>query len=79
MMTNGISRIAAIVTTTSVLLAMLMSVVVWGLKLEGELNSVRNDVSELKARVGTGILPRAEERIRHLEQEMDEHKDEDHD
>ena len=60
------------------LLAMLMSVVVWGLKLEGELNDVRNDVMEVKARVGQGILPRAEERIRRLERELELHHERDH-
>ena len=54
------------------LLAMLVSVVAWGLKLEGELNGVRDDVSELKTRVGNGILPRSEERIRELQHDIQE-------
>ena len=53
---------------------MLVSVVAWGLKLEGELNAVRDEVTELKSQVGNGILPRAEERIRYLEQEMRKHE-----
>ena len=52
----------------SVLLTMLISVVLWGLKLESELNTLRTDygnrLSRLEARVADGILPRAEERIR---------------
>lgn len=51
------------------LLAMFMAAVLWGLKLESELNVLRNDVVEVQARVGHGILPRAEERIRNLERE----------
>ena len=60
------------------LLSLLLGVIAWGLKLEGELNEVRNDVTELREQVGNGILPRAEERIEHLEKELDEHKDDDH-
>lgn len=60
------------------LLAMLMSVVVWGLKLEAELNEVRNDLIVVQRQVGNGILPRAEERVRHLEEDLKQHIDRDH-
>ena len=67
------------------LLAMLMSVVVWGLKLEGELNAVREDVQQNSRQVGNGILPRAEERIKRLQsevqdlhRELDAHKRDNH-
>ena len=53
----------------------------WGLKLESEINEVRQEntllrreITELKAQVGNGILPRAEERIRSLENRMDRHE-----
>ena len=56
----------------------------WGLKLESEINEVRQEntllrreITELKAQVGNGILPRAEERIRALEQRLERH-DTDH-
>ena len=52
------------------LLAMLVSVVAWGLKLEGELNQVRNDLAEVQGQVGNGILPRAEERIESLRRDL---------
>lgn len=56
------------------LLAMLVSVVAWGLKLEGELNEVRsnyaNRIAVLEAKVGNGILPRAEERIESLRRDL---------
>ena len=52
------------------LLAMLVSVVGWGLKLEGELNDVRNDLVRVQGQVGHGILPRAEERIESLRRDL---------
>jgi hypothetical protein len=61
------------IVAVATLLAMLMSVVVWGIKLEGELNEVRNDLIRVQAQVGQGILPRAEERIRHLENDLEDH------
>ena len=66
------------VLTIAVLVSLFLGVVAWGLKLEGELNAVRDDVAELREQVGNGILPRAEERIESLEKELDEHKDDDH-
>lgn len=53
------------------ILAMLVSCVAWGLKLEGELNTVRDEVMSLKGQVGNGILPRAEERIKAMERRVD--------
>ena len=60
------------------MLSLLLGVLAWGLKLEGELNQVRDEVQELKEQVGNGILPRAEERIEALHDELEDHKD-DHD
>ncbi len=61
------------------LLAMLISVVAWGLKLEGELNGVRDThnarLANLEARVSNGILPRAEERIRDHDDEIEDIKE----
>lgn len=54
------------------LLALLMSCVSWGLKLEGELNQVRDQLTQVRSQVGAGILPRAEERIERLNNEVDE-------
>lgn len=49
------------------ILAMLLSTVAWGLKLESELNELRNSTdSRLRAvesRIAVGVLPRAEERL----------------
>jgi hypothetical protein len=58
------------------LLAMFMSVVAWGLKLEGELNSVRDDVTIISRQVGNGILPRSEERIIRLQADLQKLTDE---
>lgn len=52
------------------LLAMLLSVVGWGLKLEAELNQVRDDLMQARAQIGQGILPRAEERIEGLRRDL---------
>lgn len=57
----------------ALLISLLLSVVAWGLKLEGELNDVRNDVNAVQARVADGILPRAEERIDGHARELSEH------
>ena len=62
------------------LLSLLLGFIAWGLKLEGELNTVRNQLAEVRAEVGKGVLPRAEERIDSHEQridklELDQHKD----
>ena len=75
---NGFSKsaaIAALVVAAISLLTLFVGTLQWGLKLEGELNEVRNDVTELQSQVGNGILPRAEERIEALSEELDEHKD----
>lgn len=65
------------------LLAMLLGVVAWGLKLEGELNSVRDDtnhrLSNLESRVADGILPRAEERIEFQRKQIDKLEKNSHD
>ena len=53
------------------LLAMFMSVVLWGLKLEARNDHLREEIMEIKSRIGNGILPRAEERIRGLEHRVD--------
>ena len=63
------------IVAVAALLTMFISVVAWGLKLEGELNQVRNQVMILTAQVSRGILPRAEERIRALERELDDLKE----
>lgn len=53
----------AIATVLATLLAMYASVVRWGLKLESELNVVRDRQAIIRQQVGNGILPRAEERL----------------
>ena len=60
------------VIAVATLIAMLLSVVAWGLKLETELNGVRDRVGAVEARVADGILPRAEERINANVRELEE-------
>lgn len=69
------------VVSISVLVAMLMSTVMWGLKLEGEVNTVRsenvilrNDLTEVEKLIAAGVLPRADERIMRLEVRLNELK-----
>lgn len=69
------------VIAIATLLTLFVSCVAWGLKLEGEVNALRDEVMSLKGQVGNGILPRAEERIRYLdgrqdrlEKEIEDHK-----
>lgn len=54
------------------LIAMLISVVGWGLKLEGELNAVRDNLARVQMQVGRGVLPRAEERIETMRHDLEE-------
>ena len=51
------------VVAVATLLALFIGTLSWGLKLEAELNAVRNALIAVQARVADGILPRAEERI----------------
>lgn len=60
------------VVAVATLLALFIGVLAWGLKLESELNAVRDDVMNVRGQVGNGILPRAEERIRELKRRVDE-------
>lgn len=72
--------LAAVVTTISVMLAMLISTVLWGLKLETELNEERNArvaleyrVSRNTAKIDTGILDVARtevENIKNVDQRL---------
>ena len=64
------------IVAVATLLTLFISCVAWGLKLEGELNAVRDKVFVLESKVGNGILPRAEERIKHLERDVNELSDE---
>jgi hypothetical protein len=76
---------SAITVTVATLLALFVGVLQWGLKLEEELNVERQAraqserdllrrIAVLERRVGEGILPRAEERIEALDDELNEHK-----
>lgn len=51
-------------------------VIAWGLKLEGKMDAQDRRIDQLEMQVGNGILPRAEERIRSLEQRLERHEDE---
>lgn len=62
------------VVAVATLLTLFLSVVAWGLKLETELNAVRDDLNDVRARVADGILPRAEERLRWHQKDLDELK-----
>lgn len=50
---------------------LIIGVLTWGLKLEGEINALRDTQANLLRQVGNGILPRAEERIKYLEREVE--------
>ena len=70
------------VLAVALVVSICLGVIGWGLKLESELNEERaridvlqGRIAELEAKVGNGILPRAEERIRALSEELDEHKE----
>jgi len=63
------------IVAIATLLTLFISCVAWGLKLEGELNSLRDKVFVLESKVGNGILPRSEERIRHVEGDLKELSD----
>jgi len=54
------------------LLAMFMSVVAWGLKLESRNDHLRDEIISIRTQIGSGILPRAEERINQLQRRVDE-------
>jgi DNA repair exonuclease SbcCD ATPase subunit len=65
---------------------LVFAVVWWGLKLEGELNSARDALNNVRQQVGNGILPRAEERInslthdlQSLQKQLDRHIDDESD
>lgn len=64
------------IVAVATLLGMMMAVVAWGLKLEGELNAVRDRQLIIYQQIGQGVLPRADERIRHLERWVDHHESE---
>ena len=53
------------------LLAMFIGVLAWGLKLEGELNVVRDRQIEILQSINAGILPRADERIEAIHERLD--------
>lgn len=63
------------IVAIATLMCMLLSVVAWGLKLEGELNTIRDQVMTLRGQVGNGILPRAEERLRFAERRLQQLED----
>jgi hypothetical protein len=68
--------LAAVVTTISVMLAMLISTVLWGLKLESELNVERNarislerKVARNSTKIDSGILDVARSEINDIRQD----------
>ena len=58
------------IVAIATLLTLFISCVAWGLKLESELNAVRDKVYGLESKVGNGILPRAEERIKNIDSKL---------
>ena len=88
--TNGFALrslhdVALLVSILAPILTVLVGVILWGLKLEDELNTERlridqanRNIAELRQRIAPGILPRAEERIRALESALDKHEDNNH-
>lgn len=63
------------ILAVALLVSLLLGVLAWGLKLESELNTVRDQVSSLREQVGNGILPRAEERIEALDKRVEDLED----
>lgn len=78
-MTNGF-KITSWSDLTSLILVVtfIMSGLIWGMKLESRYDDMEDDLDQLQRQVGTGILPRAEERVRNLERRLaiqeDSHK-----
>ena len=62
------------IVAVSTLLALFIGVLAWGLKLESRIDTVQAEVMVLRGQVGQGILPRAEERVRSLRKDLDEHE-----
>ena len=58
------------------LLALFMSCVAWGLKLEARIDDVHEHMMRINGQVGNGILPRAEERIKNIERRLQRLEDE---
>ena len=76
--------VAAVSTVTSVFLALFIGVLLWGLKLEGELNVEREinrtqgeKIAEIEATIAQGILNVAKTEIENLRRRIDRHEDED--
>lgn len=65
------------VASLGALILLGFGVIAWGLKLEARIDENAREIAELKQEVSNGILPRAEERIRSLEQRLERHEDED--
>ncbi len=78
---QGAAVVGSLVVSVVTLLTLFVGVLQWGLKLEAELNEERSlrqalerRVATLEAKVGNGILPRAEERIDGLRRDLDAHE-----
>lgn len=70
-MTNGFSiKSWSDLTSLILVLTFILSGLVWGMKLEGRYDDMEDDLDALQRQVGTGILPRAEERVRALERRV---------
>lgn len=78
-MTNGFTiKSWSDLTSLILVLTFILSGLIWGMKLEGRYDDMEDDLDQVQRQVGTGILPRAEERVRNLERRMtdveEEHK-----
>jgi hypothetical protein len=75
------------VASLAAIVVFIISGLVWFMKLEAridehnrlhaaDIKDIRDDLKEIQRQVGNGILPRAEERIRHLEDRLRRHEEE---
>lgn len=66
------------IVAIATLMALFVGVLSWGLKLEARIDTITDRQIDISRQVGEGILPRAEERIRHLEKRMESHEQQEH-
>jgi hypothetical protein len=76
-MTNGFSiRSWSDLSSVILFVSFIVSGLVWGMKLEERQDIIREELLEIRAEIGRGILPRADERIIELQRRIEELEEE---